>query len=108
MNFVTILLTTCMVTKLAFSAKQSTVSILLYSFDDIPLLVRAIFSDLYQAGYYERTTYGTFSSMQLLSVVQGIYFLAFPRMRFTKHPNTLVLVRRSFYQTVVWFRVHKL
>ena len=66
------------------------------------------FQRFYQAGYYERTTYETFSSMQLLSVVQEIYFLALPRLRFTKHPNTLVLVRRSFNQTAVWLRVHKL
>ena len=38
MNFVTILLTTCMVAKLAFSAKQSTVSILRCSFHDFPQL----------------------------------------------------------------------
>ena len=74
-----------MVTKLAFSAKQSTVSILPYSFHDFPLVVRAILSDFFQAGYYERTTYDTFSTMQLLSVVQEIYFLALPRLHAQIH-----------------------
>ena len=65
MNFVTILVTTCMVTKLAFSAKQSTVSILRYSSYDFALVVRAIFSDFYQAGYYDRGTQREYSSKPL-------------------------------------------
>ena len=43
MKFITILLTTCMVTKLTFSANQSTVSIVCCRFHDFPLVVRAIF-----------------------------------------------------------------
>ena len=51
MKFIRILLTTCMVTKLAFSANKSTVSILRCSFHDFPLVVRAIFSDFYHARF---------------------------------------------------------
>ena len=74
MKFITILLTTYMVTKLAFSANQSTVSIVRCSFHDFPLVVRAIFSDFYHARFYQLTStyatnYDTFSSMQLRDTI---------------------------------------
>ena len=75
MSYITILLimlTTCMVTKLAFSINQSTVSILRYSFTtSLYLVVWAIFFDSYQARCFPESTgkyttnYDTFSSMKL-------------------------------------------
>ena len=78
MNFVTILLTTCMVTKLAFSAKQSTVSILSYSFHDFPQLYARFSAIFIKRGIMNALRMIHFLRCNFSVSVQEIYFLALP------------------------------
>ena len=81
MKFITILLTTCMVTKLAFSANQSTVSIVCCRFHDFPLVVRAIF-----------ITCGFINALIRMRLIM----ILFPRCNFVILPPSSV--RNTYFQ----------